>query len=94
MFKTNKKKIFCIGLNKTGTKSLHSSFLHLGYDSYHWKPHGYDLIKLHQKGRIDKLIQFANKYDSLTDLPFSFIFKELHYAFPDSYFILTKRASA
>ncbi|MGY0649987.1 MAG: sulfotransferase, partial [Paraglaciecola chathamensis] len=31
------KKIFCVGLNKTGTSSLHDAFLMLNIESVHFK---------------------------------------------------------
>jgi len=80
-------KVFCIGYNKTGTTSLGRSLKMLGYknSSFNkivWK-------KYYLNNRIDKVLKYTAKFDSLDDLPW---LKEemipiLDKKFPNSKFI-------
>lgn len=68
-------KVFCIGLHKTGTTSLHRAFLRLGLRSRHYFP---DEVSLDQ-------------FDCFSDLPIPLMYKELDRRSPGSKFILTTR---
>jgi hypothetical protein len=52
-------KIFCIGMNKTGTSSLHQAFLNLGYKSIHQIP---DNISVKDRPIISKKINNNIRY--------------------------------
>lgn len=85
-------KIFCIGLNKTGTISLHQALETLGFRSLHWG--GPEVAKkIHvafHEGR--PLVEDLDDYDAYSDLvPISKRFDVLDRQYPGSRFILTTR---
>jgi len=83
-------KIFCIGMNKTGTTSLHSAFFYLGYRSIHNRRRASRRIKRAiQKGK--PLLTYLNNYDTYTDDPFYRFFVTLDLENPGSKFILNVR---
>lgn len=80
-------KIFCIGFNKTGTTSLGKSLELLGYRNASFNRIVWN--KYYLKNRIDKVLKYTAKFDSLDDLPW---LKEemipiLDKTFPNSKFI-------
>lgn len=90
-------KIFCIGLNKTGTVSLHEAFEILGFSSVHFiSDKGDDIKEIikknHENG--DKLLKGLEGYDAFSDwqLPSTNqLFKEFDKQYPGSKFILNTR---
>jgi hypothetical protein len=75
-------KIFCIGLSKTGTTSLHKALEQMGFMSAHWtNPITGQLLG-------DDDIPY---FDALSDTPISYRFEELYYTFPRALFIYTVR---
>jgi hypothetical protein len=83
-------KIFGIGLNKTGTKTLKVCFERFGYRH---KSFDYNLLKsVRQKGSY-VLTEYAYEFDSFEDWPWPLYIKDLDLAFPGSKFILTRRKS-
>ena len=91
------KKVFGIGFHKTGTTSLHTALIQLGYSSIHGDPsqapflgdEGRTLIKLIDAGNYS--LPTIEKYDAFTDNPYFSIWKELDIHYPNSKFILTIR---
>ena len=83
-------KVFCVGFHKTGTTSLGRALELLGYEHSSWNPR----IEGHYlEGRLDKVIEYASKYESFDDLPWS---KEdmigiLDRSFPGSKYIYLER---
>lgn len=87
-------KVFCIGLNKTGTTSLAAALEGLGYrlDDQslaerllpHWLRRDFDAIVAHAAGA-----------DAFQDIPFSlpFTYQALHMAYPQARFVLSLRDS-
>jgi Sulfotransferase domain len=91
----NKSKIFCIGLNKTGTTSLKVEMKELGYVVGNQRKAELlfdDWIKRDFK----KLIRYCKSAQFFQDAPFSFPFTfiAMDQAFPGSKFILTVRDDA
>jgi hypothetical protein len=101
----NFNKIFCIGMNKTGTSSLHSAFLKLGLKSLH---HGYsecrtlkehlEAAQLIAKKIIDNekanknLLEHIDEYDAYSDIgPIINKFEILDLQYPNSKFIYSNR---
>ncbi|SRR6266508_5501223 len=95
-------KIFCIGLNKTGTRSLHDALEMLGFQSVHWG--GPDLATAVERGaRVRMAVERAVEegrplLDDLEDvdaysdiLALSTNFELLDRQYPGSRFILTTR---
>lgn len=80
------RKIFCIGLPRTGTTSLHLALVMHGIPSIH-RPIGmaYEMLQ----GRIPP--EFISRYDAFSDLPIPIYHRELKQRFPDALFILTER---
>jgi hypothetical protein len=85
-------KIFCIGLNKTGTISLHEALEKLGFRSLHWGPPEarQQIARAKADGRplVDDLVG----YDAFSDIwLLSHNFDLLDRQYPGSKFILTTR---
>lgn len=87
-------KVFCIGMNKTGTTSLKFEFMRLGYNVGDQREieHKYWAWKTKQ---WDVIVDYCKNYDFFQDFPFSFpnTYKEMDNVF-DAKFILTIRNSA
>lgn len=89
---TTKPKIFCIGLNKTATISLHQALETLGFRSLHWG--GPETGAVIRAAAADKrpLVSDFDDYDAFSDLAvLSKQFKLLDRQYPGSKFILTTR---
>ncbi len=86
-------RTFCIGLNKTGTSSLHLALQHLGFRSYHWgsRPAYHAVLEAQRDG--ERLLHHVGEeYDAYGDigtLTVRFDLADLQY--PGSRFILTMR---
>ncbi len=76
------RKIFGIGLSRTGTTSLNAALNILGWHSVHWQnPLTRELID------HDDLFLF----EAFTDITVSHNFEWLYHTFPNAHFILTER---
>lgn len=87
----NKQKVFGIGLNKTGTKTLGAAM-----EQYGLKNKSYDesLLAHRVSGNIQTIIDTVKLYDSFEDWPWPLLYQELDKHFPEAKFILTKRIDA
>ncbi len=89
-------KIFCVGLNKTGTSSLHEAFQILGFKSVHFyceKGNIKDIIENNYKNGDDLLLGISN-YDAYLDWNHpstNHLYKEFDQQYPGSKFILNTR---
>lgn len=85
-------KIFGIGLNKTGTVSLHNALLALGYRSLHFAGPE-EREKIQQARREGRgLVDYLPEYDAFSDIwSLSKNFALLDEQYPGSKFILTTR---
>ena len=85
-------KIFCIGLNKTGTISLHQALTDLGFASLHW---GGPASRRAVERAIREgapLLEHLGDYDAYSDIQrLSMSFDVLDRQYPGSRFILTTR---
>lgn len=87
----NKHKVFCIGLNKTGTSSMHRALEHLGYRV---SGPDKDLLRNVRSGETTSTIRHTRKFDAFQDWPYPLVFKELHREYGSSgRYILTYRES-
>jgi len=90
-----RRKVFCIGRNKTGTTSVQRALLELGYVVAPQEPAE---LMIHDWARRDfrRLIRFCRWYEAFQDSPFSlpFTYQAVDMAFPGSKFILTVRDNA
>ncbi len=81
-------KLFGIGLNKTGTKTLGECFTILGFKN---KSFDLDLLRSWFAGDVDAILRAADQFDSFEDWPWPMLFREFDQAYPDAKFILTLR---
>lgn len=90
---TRVKKIFCIGLSKTGTKSISKALEILGYTGTHYmSPEKYLLPLL--ANRNPALFNWRPLLwynDFFADIPIPKYYRQLDRLFPDSRFIITLR---
>ena len=92
--KKNKEKIFCIGLNKTGTTTIEKVLKEFKYKLGN-QIKGELLIEDWYKREFAKIIKLCNTADAFQDAPFSlpFTFIKLDQYFTNAKFILTERDS-
>ncbi|HFD80776.1 MAG TPA: sulfotransferase family protein [Gammaproteobacteria bacterium] len=83
-------KIFGIGVNKTGTKSLGEALSRLGFNHRAWSRETYEIYREHG---VPGLLGVVEKYDSFEDWPWPLVYREIDEAVPGSKFILTLRES-
>ncbi|MFO7841297.1 MAG: sulfotransferase [Fidelibacterota bacterium] len=90
-----KRKIFCIGMNKTGTTSLKEEMLLQGYPVGNQR-RAERLIDDWAKRDFRRIIRHCRTAQFFQDVPFSYpyTFIVMDHAFPGSKFILTVRDSA
>jgi len=86
-----KRKVFGIGLNKTGTTTLGSCLKALGYKH---TSYNIEMLRMFRAGRLDVIHSHCCNYDSFEDWPYPLLYRELDQWFPESRFILTSRESA
>lgn len=90
----NKKaeKIFCIGVNKSGTTTIEQVFKELGYKTGNQREAEL-LLADWGKREFNKIIKYCNKADAFQDVPFSlpFTYVILDHHYPKAKFILTVR---
>ena len=89
-------KVFAVGLNKTGTTSLHRAFEILGFRSAHyWTEEGRLGEIIADNARRDRpLLTGIDHYEALTDWVDRYtapLFRRLDEQYPDSRFVLTTR---
>jgi hypothetical protein len=83
-------RVFCIGLNKTGTSSLAQALEILGYRTLHDDFVARRAIEK-EAARGLKILSTLNQYRAFADIPFDSLFRELDEAYPGSRFVLTTR---
>ena len=91
----NKGKIFCIGVNKTGTTSLKKAFKELGYVvGNQWKAE--QLLTEYKNGDFDVIAKYCKTAQVFQDFPFSFpkTYEFMDRAYPNAKFILSIRDSS
>ena len=71
-------KVFGIGLNKTGTTTLASCLIELGYRHMSVRR---DLLVGWFNGNLEPLFQVCDEYDSFEDWPYPLAYKELFYRY-------------
>lgn len=84
----NKRKIFCIGLGRTGTTTFQDCMRILGYHHRGWCGPELGLLSMLD---FDAIKSTIDKFDSFDDYPFPFLYKQLDEAYPNARFILTRR---
>lgn len=87
-------KIFCVGLNKTGTTSLQKALIDISIKVGNQRK-GERLLDAYVKRNFRPIIQFCKSAQAFQDFPFSapLTYKYLSQAYPNSKFILSIRDS-
>lgn len=85
---TGEQKIFCVGLPKTATTSLSQSLNILGYKTRGFAPALLDDVGQWNFNLIKSELRQA---DAFRDMPWCFLYRELHEMCPNARFILTLR---
>ena len=85
-----KRKVFGIGLNKTGTSTLGACLTTLGYRHRSYSFRQVQRLRMQQ---MDALLANYADADSFDDWPTPWLYQQLDAAFPGSLFILTRRRS-
>ncbi|MEQ9376359.1 MAG: sulfotransferase [Imperialibacter sp.] len=81
MYKNGENKIFCIGLPRTGTTSIHLAFQYLGLKSIHFPKQLWEDIQH----------PIMSEFTAFSDTPLSLLYPKLDKAFPGSLFVLSTR---
>ncbi len=85
-----KRKVFGVGLNKTGTTTLGACLAQLGFDHVEYAR---ELAQAYVEGRMEPLWDAADRHESFEDWPWPFLWRELAARYPDARFVLTVRRS-
>ena len=86
-----KRKVFGIGLNKTGTTTLASCLQHLGYRHMSARR---DLLEAWFKRDLYPLFRVCDDFDSFEDWPYPLAYKDLFFRYGnDARYILTVRST-
>ncbi len=83
-------KVFCIGFQKTGTSSMRDALQQLGFRVAGVYGRDKTLAEL-RRTYVAEGLKLAESYDSVEDMPWPLIYRELDTAFPGSKFVLTVR---
>jgi hypothetical protein len=91
----NHQKVFCIGLNKTGTTSIKKAFQNLGFIVGD-QAKARDLLDAWLIRDFRPIVRYCRSSEAFQDSPFSFPYTYivLDQAFPNSKFVLTVRDNA
>ena len=81
-------KVFGIGLNKTGTKTLGSCLQAFGFRHRSYDPL---LLAAFSKGDLETIYRVSDAYESFEDWPWPLLYREFDARYPDAKFILTIR---
>jgi hypothetical protein len=79
-------KVFCLGLSRTGTSSLHAASVILRMPAIH-----YPIELAHRWFNGDFSISTTEPYQFISDLPTPLFFEEFDFSHPGARFILTYR---
>ena len=83
-------RIFGIGLQRTGTSSLHEAFQSMGFDSAHWESAEWARTIWWEMNKWGRSATLERSY-ALCDNPIPQLYQKLDAAYPGSKFILTVR---
>jgi Sulfotransferase domain len=87
-----RRKVFGLGLNKTGTTTLGRCLKRLGFDHLSCRR---DLLIAYRENRIADVFFVVDKYESFEDWPYPLMYRELFDRYgSDAKFILTTRSSS
>lgn len=92
------KKVFGIGMSKTGTTSLEAVLSQLGYRvcNGHWNNNLTNyLCACYKHNDVDEILNTTRYFDAFADAPWggTKLYERLSQLYPKSYFVLTQRES-
>jgi len=88
------RKVFCIGLNKTGTSSFGAAMRLLDYKVLGWTGFSATLTLRWHEGHFGGEAKRAiAAHDAFEDLPWGLWYREIDELVPDALFVLTERAT-
>jgi len=87
---SQKRKVIGIGLNRTGTTTLGLCLQNFGYRHTSVNEQAFSFFR---QGNMDAVMQMVSMYDSFDDWPWPLVYRQIDQRYPDSRFILTKRAT-
>lgn len=95
MFRKKRPKVFCIGMNKTGTTSIEKTFIEFGYNVAD-EALAHQLVEPYLNRDFKSIKEFCTKFEAFQDAPFSwkYTYIYLDQVFPGSKFILSVRDSS
>lgn len=85
-----RRRIFGIGLNKTGTSSLKHAYRALGLRDFDRRARAF---ALYQAGDLPRLFNLIDGFEAFQDWPWPLLVPDLLARYPDAQFILTRRRS-
>src|SRR5262249_28090902 len=86
------RKVFGVGLNKTGTKTLRRCLETLGYRHQSYSGAA---LEMFAAGRRGELVDMAASFDSCADWPWPLLWREFYARYGDeARYILTRRSSS
>ena len=85
-----KKKVFCLGLSRTGTTSISVALHTLGYHVHHFCPY---LARFARAGSDELVVdtRYADAFDAQTDIAPALVYRDLARLYPNALFVLTTR---
>ncbi|MBT3321284.1 MAG: hypothetical protein HN392_03265 [Anaerolineae bacterium] len=88
-------RVFCLGLQKTGTTSVESVLQDMGYQtSKHYKALDHEFHMSLNRGKFSELRRISELFDAFQDTPWFLFYEEFDKWYPGSKFILTIRDSS
>lgn len=86
------RRVFCIGLNRTGTTTFGRVTSALGLKTWGWNSTSADYtLRWHEGKLTDEMVTTISDHEAFEDLPWPMMFRELDELCPDALFVLTER---
>ena len=86
--KASRRKVYCIGLSRTGTTSITVALKQLGFAAHH---QCHALVAHDNDGKPTVCKFWADAFDAHSDIAPATVFEELASLYPDARFVLTRR---
>ena len=87
----SRRKVYCIGLSRTGTTSITVALKQLGFAAHH---QCHALVAHDNDGKPTVCKFWADAFDAHSDIAPATVFEELAALYPDARFVLTRRPPA
>ena len=88
-------KVICVGLQKTGTKSICTALRYLGFTVFDWEEQIFDFldhwVDVFQNGAQPDVKRVYHNADAALDIPANFFWEKILEAFPDCKVLLSER---